>query len=388
MIIGKRLRVQRADSRGAARRSAGKMAVRSYGKRSGVICRTFPVDNAHPAFLPAPFQTKRKKEHPSMAIQWFPGHMYTTQKAITERVKDIDVVIELLDARLPGSSANPMLAELTAGRPSLKVLNKQDLADPARTALWLAHYNGLPATRAIALDASQTTPAQAIVRACRELSPNRGGMAKPMRVLICGIPNVGKSTLINTLTGSRKAKTGDEAGITKLEQRITLADDFYLWDTPGMLWPRIVVPKSGYNLAASGAVGRNAFDEEEVALELLNYLKANYAEGITARFKLAEHDAAAIAAMKDEELLDAIGRKRGALLGKGRVNLQKAAEIVMHEFRAGNLGRITLETPEEFLQWLAEGQRIDAERAAKKAARGKKRKPGAGPSEGQAPEAD
>jgi ribosome biogenesis GTPase A len=266
------------------------------------------------------------------------------------------------------------------------LLNKQDLADPARTARWLAHYNALPATRAIALDASLTTPAQAIVRACHELSPNRGGMAKPMRVLICGIPNVGKSTLINTLTGSRKAKTGDEAGITKLEQRITLADDFYLWDTPGMLWPRIVVPKSGYNLAASGAVGRNAFDEEEVALELLNYLKANYAAGIAERFKLVELDATTIAGMKDEDVLDTIGRKRGALLGKGRVNLQKAAEIVMHEFRAGNLGRITLETPEEFSQWLAEGQRIDAERAAKKAARGKKRKPGAEPAEGQAPE--
>lgn len=310
-----------------------------------------------------------------MAIQWFPGHMHLTQKAITERVKDIDVVIELLDARLPGSSANPMLAELTAGRPTLKVLNKQDLADPARTAAWLAHYNALPATRAISLDASLTTPAQAIVRACHALSPNRGGMAKPMRVLICGIPNVGKSTLINTLTGSRKAKTGDEAGITKLEQRITLADDFYLWDTPGMLWPRIVVPQSGYNLAASGAVGRNAFDEEEVALELLGYLKAHYAGGIATRFKL-EHDAAAIAAMKDEELLEAIGRKRGALLGKGRVNLQKAAEIVMHEFRAGHLGRITLETPEEFAAWLAEGQRIDAERAAKKAGRGKRGKAG------------
>jgi ribosome biogenesis GTPase A len=315
-----------------------------------------------------------------MAIQWFPGHMHLTQKAITERVKDIDVVIELLDARLPGSSANPMLAELTASRPTLKVLNKQDLADPARTAAWLAHYNALPATRAIALDASLTTPAQAIVRACHELAPNRGGMAKPMRVLICGIPNVGKSTLINTLTGSRKAKTGDEAGITKLEQRITLADDFYLWDTPGMLWPRIVVPKSGYNLAASGAVGRNAFDEEEVALELLGYLKAHYAGGIGVRFKL-EDDAASLAAMTDEELLEAIGRKRGALLGKGRVNLQKAAEIVMHEFRAGNLGRITLETPEEFAAWLAEGQRIDAERAAKKAGRGKrgKAKPEAAP---------
>jgi ribosome biogenesis GTPase A len=319
-----------------------------------------------------------------MAIQWFPGHMHTTQKAIAERVKDIDVVIELLDARLPGSSANPMLAELTAGRPTLKVLNKQDLADPERTARWLAHYNALPATRAIPLDASLTTPAQQIVKACHALSPNRGGMAKPMRVLICGIPNVGKSTLINTLTGSRKAKTGDEAGITKLEQRITLADDFYLWDTPGMLWPRIVVPKSGYNLAASGAVGRNAYDEEEVALELLHYLKGHYAGGIATRFKLVELDAATIAGMKDEALLDTIGRKRGALLGKGRVNLQKAAEIVMHEFRAGNLGRITLETPDEFAQWLAEGQRIDAERQAKKAARGKKRKGGDEPA-GDAP---
>ncbi len=304
-----------------------------------------------------------------MAIQWFPGHMHLTSKAIGERVKFIDVVIELLDARLPGSSANPALAELTAAKPTLKVLNKQDLADRERTALWLAHYNAQIATRAIALDASQGMPAQQLIRACHELAPNRGGMAKPMRVLICGVPNVGKSTLINTLVGTRKAKTGDEAGITKLEQRISLADDFYLWDTPGMLWPRIIVAKSGYNLAASGAIGRNAFDEEEVALELLDYLKARYAAALAARFKLDPPDPAAIAALKDEELLEAIGRKRGALLGKGRVNLQKAAEIVMHEFRAGNLGRVTLETPEEFTQWLTAGQRIDAERQLKKEAR-------------------
>lgn len=309
-----------------------------------------------------------------MAIQWFPGHMHLTRKAIAERVKDTDVVIELLDARLPASSANPMLAELTAAKPALKVLNKQDLADPARTAQWLAHYNALPDTRAIGLDASLTTPAQQLVRACHELAPNRGGMAKPMRVLICGIPNVGKSTLINTLTGSKKAKTGDEAGITKLEQRIVLADDFYLYDTPGMLWPRIIVAKSGFNLAASGAIGRNAFDDEEVALELLAYLKAHYAAAIATRFKLALA-AEDIVALKDEELLETIGRKRGAILGKGRINLQKAAEIVMHEFRAGNLGRITLETPEEFAQWLAQGQQLDAERQLKKEARGSKKAP-------------
>ncbi|MDM0074321.1 ribosome biogenesis GTPase YlqF [Variovorax sp. J2P1-59] len=303
-----------------------------------------------------------------MAIQWFPGHMHLTQKAIAERIKDIDVVIELLDARLPGSSANPMLADLTGHKPGLKVLNKQDLADPERTGLWLAHYNAQPATRAIGLDASQTTPARQLIDACHELSPLRGGMAKPMRVLICGIPNVGKSTLINTLTGSRKAKTGDEAGITKLEQRITLADDFYLWDTPGMLWPRIIVAKSGYNLAASGAIGRNAFDDEEVALELLDYLKRHYAGLVEARFKIDP-----IEGLSDEQVLEAIGRKRGALLGKGRVNLQKAAEIVMHEFRSGNMGRITLETPDEFAEWLAVGQRVDAERKAKKEARARKK---------------
>ncbi len=296
-----------------------------------------------------------------MAIQWFPGHMHLTKKAIAERMRQIDVVIELLDARLPGSSANPMLADLTAGKPALKVLNKQDLADPERTAQWLAHYNAQPATRAIALDASAAAPARVLIQACNALAPTRGSMAKPMRVLICGIPNVGKSTLINTLAGKRATKTGDEAGITKLEQRIVLADGFYLYDTPGMLWPRIIVAQSGYHLAASGAIGRNAFDEEEVGLELLNSLKGPYADLLTARYGIVDP-----AGLNDEDLLEAVGRQRGALLGKGRVNLQKAAEIVMHDFRSGVLGRITLETPEQFAQWLAAGKVLDAARQVKK----------------------
>jgi ribosome biogenesis GTPase A len=296
-----------------------------------------------------------------MAIQWFPGHMHLTRKAIGERIKDIDVVIELLDARLPGSSANPMLAEITSGKPALKVLNKQDLADPARTEQWLAHYNAMPGVRALGLDASMTTPARALVAACHDLAPKRGGMAKPMRVLICGIPNVGKSTLINTLKGKRSAKTGDEAGVTKIEQRITIADDFYLYDTPGVLWPRIIVAKSGYNLAASGAIGRNAFNEEEVALELLDYLRQHYAHEIEARYKLE-----GVAALSDEEILAAIGKKRGALQSGGRINLQKAAEIAIYDFRACSLGRVTLETPEEFGEWLAVGQKVDAERQVKK----------------------
>lgn len=310
-----------------------------------------------------------------MSIQWFPGHMHLTRKAITERVKDIDVVIEMLDARLPGSSANPLLAELTSARPTLKVVNKQDMADAGRTALWLAHYNAQPHTRAIALDASVTAPARAIIAACRELAPLRGGMVKPMRVLICGIPNVGKSTLINTLMGKRAARTGDEAGITRNEQRIALADDFYLFDTPGMLWPRIVVPESGFNLAASGAVGRNAYDDQEVALELLGKLKRAYAPLLEARYRLGLTEEA-LAALHDDELLDAIGRKRGALAGGGAVNRQKAAELVIADFRSGALGRITLETPEEFSAWLKAGLAADADRQGRKKERApKSRKP-------------
>ena len=296
-----------------------------------------------------------------MPIQWFPGHMNSTKKAIVERLPDIDVVMELLDARLPGSSANPMLAELTRGKPALKLLNKQDLADPDITALWLAHYQAQPGTRALGLDASMTAPARQLIAACRELAPLRGGMVKPVRVLICGIPNVGKSTLINTLVGQRSAKTGDEPGITKVEQKIVLASDFYLFDTPGMLWPRISIEQSGYRLAASGGIGRNAYDEEEVALELLAAVRERYADRLQARYKLAD-----FSAITGEELLADVGRKRGGLMPGGRVNMQKAAEIAIMDFRGGNWGRITLETPEQFAQWDAEAQAADAERQAKK----------------------
>lgn len=303
-----------------------------------------------------------------MPIQWFPGHMNSTKQAIAERLPDTDVVIELLDARLPGSSANPLLAEMTRGKPALKILNKQDLADPDRTALWLAHYQAQPGTQAIALDAAATAPARRLIAACRALAPLRGGMVKPLRVLICGIPNVGKSTLINTLVGQRAAKTGDEPGITKIEQKIVLANDFYLFDTPGMLWPRITIDQSGYHLAASGGIGRNAYDEEEVALELLARVREPYGERLQARYKLGD-----FAAITDEALLADLGRKRGGLLAGGQVNLQKAAEIALNDFRGGAWGRITLETPAEFAQWAEAGRAREAERLARRATRGKPR---------------
>jgi len=303
-----------------------------------------------------------------MAIQWFPGHMHVTKQALTERIKDIDVVIELLDARLPGSSANPMLAGITGKRHKLKVLNKQDLADPERTAAWLAWYTAQPGTRAIGLDASEKAPAQRLLAACRELAPNRSGMDKPLRLLICGIPNVGKSTLMNTLAGRKAAKTGDEAGVTRVEQRINLASDCYLFDTPGMLWPKIIVEQSGYHLAASGAVGHNAYDDEEVALELIGSLKGPYAELLAARYKL-DTDATTLATQHDDVILANIGRKRGAVMSGGRVNLAKAAEIVINDLRSGAIGRVTLETPEQFATWLASAQALEAERARERAER-------------------
>ncbi|MEY4695353.1 MAG: Ribosome biosis GTPase [Pseudomonadota bacterium] len=296
--------------------------------------------------------------------------MHLTRKAIGERIKEIDVVIEMLDARLPGSSANPMLAELIQGKPGLKILSKQDLADPAQTQAWLDHYNAMPSVKALPLDTSMVSPAKALIDACQQLAPHRGGMVKPMRVLICGIPNVGKSTLINTLKGKKAAKTGDEAGVTKLEQRITLADDFYLYDTPGVLWPRIIVEQSGFNLAASGAIGVNAFDEEVVALELLNYLIPHYPQALEARYKIK-----AIETHTDETLLEAIARQRGAIQSGGRVNTSKAAELVIHDFRSAALGRLTLETPAEFAQWWAEGLQADAERTKKKQGLKKAKKP-------------
>ena len=296
-----------------------------------------------------------------MAIQWFPGHMHLTRQAIAERVKSIDVVIELLDARLPGSSSNPLLADLAGHKPTLKVLNKQDLADPVRTEAWLAWYGAQADTRSIALDASERAPARRLIDACRQLAPLRRGMARPMRVMIVGVPNVGKSTLINTLSRKSQAKTGDEAGVTKQEQRIVLDDDFYLWDTPGMLWPRIIVPESGMRLAASGAVGRNAYDEQEVALDLLAYLKVFYPNQLEARYQFARI-APEIKAMHDDELLEHVARRRGALIAGGKLDWQKAAEIVLTDFRSAAIGRLTLETPEEYALWLAAGQARDAER--------------------------
>ena len=292
--------------------------------------------------------------------------MNKAKKAIADRLKSVDMVIEMLDARLPASSENPLLAQLSKGKPKLKILNKQDLADPERTAVWLDYFNSREQTNAIALDSSEKSAAPKITAACRALVPNRKGIDKPLRVLICGIPNVGKSTLINGMVGKKSAKTGNEPGITKAEQRLFLADDFWLYDTPGMLWPKIIVEESGYNLAASGAVGRNALDEEEVALELLDYLRRHYLPLLQVRYA-ADKDPSSH--WDDTSWLEWIARKRGALLGGGRVNYQKAAENVLTDFREGAIGRITLETPRQWEEWLKAARKKEAERKAEREAR-------------------
>ena len=283
------------------------------------------------------------------------------------------MVIEMLDARLPASSQNPLLAQLSRGKPKLYLLNKQDLADPELTRVWLAELQNRPNTSALALDASERQAAQKITAACRALVPHRQGIDRPLRVLICGIPNVGKSTLINGMIGKKSTKTGNEPGITKTEQRLLLADDFWLYDTPGMLWPKIIVPQSGYNLAASGAVGRNALDEETVALELLNYLRQHYLPQLQARYQADPEESQS---WQDTDWLEWIGRRRGALLGGGRINYQKAAENTLTDFRDGQIGRITLETPEQWQTWLAAAREEEARLQAKRAERQAERRKG------------
>ena len=297
--------------------------------------------------------------------------MNKAKKAIAERSKSVDMVIEMLDARMPASSENPLLAQLSKGKPKLKILNKQDLADPERTKIWLEHYNSRPDTRAIALDSSETGAHGKITQACRAMIPHRQGIDKPLRVLICGIPNVGKSTLINGMTGRKSAKTGNEPGITKAEQRLLLADDFWLYDTPGMLWPKIIVEQSGYNLAAGGAVGRNALDEETVALELLDYLRRHYLPLLQERYGADKTESSH---WRDDQGLEWIAKKRGALLSGGRTNHQKAAENTLTDFRDGHFGRITLETPRQWEQWLKTARQNEAAQKAERERRKAERK--------------
>ncbi|PCI58579.1 MAG: ribosome biogenesis GTPase YlqF [Methylophilaceae bacterium] len=281
-----------------------------------------------------------------MAIQWYPGHMTSARKKAAETMEFIDVVIEVLDARLPDASHNPVIDEmrLFRQRPNLKVLNKADLADPQSTQAWLNYFNAQPNTKAVALSCKKPGDAKKIPGICRKLAPHRGTHLKPLRMMIMGIPNVGKSTLMNALLNRRIAKVGDEPAVTKNQQRFELDATMNIIDTPGMMWPRIEHESDGFMLAASHAIGRNAVIDEDVALFLADNLLRNYAELLDARYKLAAMKLD-VTTMDGVDLLEAIAKRRAYKRRDGLWDLERTAMVLLTEYRHGAIGRVSLETP-------------------------------------------
>jgi ribosome biogenesis GTPase A len=283
-------------------------------------------------------------------IQWYPGHMRKAVRVMEESIAAHDVVIEVLDARMPRASENPVVRDLRKHRPCVKVLSKSDLADPVVTAQWIRwfeahrserskeHPNGNVAAIAITTESRQEIRRK-IPELCRRLVPHRTQANRTVRAMVLGIPNVGKSTLINVLAGRRAANVGDKPAITKSQQHVEVADDFTLSDTPGILWPNINDERAGYRLAFAGAIPDTAIESEPVALFGAKFLLERYPSNAVARYKL---DAVPESA---DALLDEIGRRRGALRAGGVIDRNKAADILLHDFRAGALGRISLETP-------------------------------------------
>jgi ribosome biogenesis GTPase A len=269
--------------------------------------------------------------------------MNSARRKAAETMEFVDVVIEVLDARLPQASSNPMITELRQQRqrPCLKILNKADLADPAVTQAWLELFNRQPGVRAVALSCKNKGDASRVPALCQQLAPHRNSTHKPLRMMIMGIPNVGKSTLMNTLLKRRVAHVGDEPAVTKSQQSHDINERMTLTDSPGLLWPKIEDPEDGLKLAAIHAIGRNATIDEEVAEYLAAALIARYPGLLAARYGLAEEGLDGVAA------IEAVARKRGCLLkGKGGApDIEKAAMILLTDYRSGKLGRVSLEAP-------------------------------------------
>jgi ribosome biogenesis GTPase A len=294
-----------------------------------------------------------EKEGSAMTIHWFPGHMTRAKRQIQEKLKLIDVVFELIDARIPLASRNPMIDEIVGAKPRLVLLNKADLADPVRTGDWVRHFRAL-GHEALAIDAASGTGVKEIPAKAKELLREKiqrqiakGMKPRPIRALIAGIPNVGKSTLINRLAGRNAAVTGDRPGVTKGQQWIRTGADLELLDTPGILWPKFEDPKAGFLLAATGAIKEEILHVDEVACFVLQMLAEGYPDVLKERYGLAELPEKPEDMQAAAQLLEVIGRKRGCLAGGGHVDYEKAAGVVLRDLRSGKLGRLTLETPEE-----------------------------------------
>ena len=282
-----------------------------------------------------------------MAINWFPGHMVAAQKKAAEALADIDVVVEVLDARCPAASVNPKINAMREARqrPALKILNKVDLADPKITEQWLAYFNGQEGVRAIGLSCKKAGESNKVLPEAQKLAPHRDGPLKRLRVMMMGVPNVGKSTLVNALLQRRIANVGDEPAITKLIKRYDLPPidgnaGTWLFDTPGLMWPKIALETDGLLLAANHLVGVKSYIDEEVATYLAEILLARYPEMLTARYGFDTTD------MDGPGVIEAIAKRRGFRIKGGSADFEKAAVTLLLDYRNGALGRITVETPE------------------------------------------
>ena len=281
-------------------------------------------------------------------VQWFPGHMTKARKIITENLKLVDAVIELLDARIPYSSANPMLQEIISGKPRVVALNKADLADPVITRKWVDYFiqQGI---KAVSIDSMTGKATKQLVQAVEDMAREKTekllskGVIKPRaaRVMILGIPNVGKSSLINRLAGAVKAKAADKPGVTRAKQWIRIGKNLELLDTPGILWPKFEDMTVGLKLAFTGAINDEAIDREQVVAVFLETMAKLYPERLRERYKLIDE-----LPEQPMELLEMVGRKRGCLVKGGTVDLDKAQRIVFTDFRSGKLGVVSLDVPE------------------------------------------
>lgn len=286
-----------------------------------------------------------------MTIQWFPGHMTRARREIEEKLKLIDLVIELLDARIPLSSRNPMIDEILKGKPRLVLLNKADLADPRATERWLQYFaeEGLTA---LPIDASSGTKvneipvrAKQLMQAKIEAQLRKGINPRAIRASIVGIPNVGKSTLINKLAGKSIAATGDKPGVTKGQQWIKVGTEMELLDTPGILWPKFEDQDVGFRLAVTGAIKEDVLHVDEVAFYAVKYLCEHYWDALQTRFALENEPNDSTDINEIVQVMEEIGRKRGCVVSGGRIDLDKASGLLLRELRAGKIGRVTLELP-------------------------------------------
>jgi len=271
-----------------------------------------------------------------MAISWYPGHMNKARKDITQALLQVDGVLEIVDARLPYSSENPLLNNLIGGKPRLRILNKADLADPLRSQQWLAYSK----ERGLNCQLFHKDDDSALKLILANLVPQlKKTAARANRIMIVGIPNVGKSTLINLLAERKIAKVGNEPAVTKARQEIILTPNLVLLDTPGILWPKLDDQAAAYRLAISGAIRNTAIELSDVGLQALSYLQKHYPEALQKRYQIdLDHEATA--------LLELIGIKRGCLV-RGGVDFTKAGEVILNDLRTGKFGRISLETPSD-----------------------------------------